>query len=113
MERELPSKDLFRAMTPPVIAMSGILRLRSEQAPQSRRNLPLVVARLTRSAEAIPEQSWHLSIWISPNSLKIAPLKIRGAKGVMEIIEVTPFHPPYFKGEVWGKRQFWHLTIWI
>jgi len=39
-----------------------------------------------------------------------APLKIRGARGVMEVMEITPFIPltlrgrfkerPYFKGEV-------------
>jgi len=28
---------------------------------------------------------------------QIPPLKIRGARGVMEI---TPFNPPYFKGEI-------------
>jgi hypothetical protein len=34
------------------------------------------------------------------NFLKNSPLKIRGARGVMKIMEITPFNPPYFKGEV-------------
>jgi len=54
----------------------------------------------------------------------ITPLKIRGVRGVMKIMEITPFNPPYFKGEiqeenpylkgeVQGKRQVWHLSIRI
>jgi len=34
----------------------------------------------------------------SPGFSKIPPLKIRGARGVMKIMEVTPCVPPYFKG---------------
>jgi hypothetical protein len=29
-----------------------------------------------------------------------SPLKVRGARGVMKTMEVTPFSPPYFKGEI-------------
>jgi len=32
--------------------------------------------------------------------INLTPLKIRGAKGVMGIMEITPFIPPYFKGEI-------------
>jgi len=31
---------------------------------------------------------------------KITPLNIRGVRGVMEITEITPFNPPYSKGEI-------------
>jgi len=33
---------------------------------------------------------------------QIAPLKIRGARGVMRIVEITPLSPPYSKGDVEG-----------
>ena len=38
----------------------------------------------------------HLSI-LTSSFFRIAPLKIRGGRGV---IEITPFIPPYFKGEI-------------
>jgi hypothetical protein len=28
------------------------------------------------------------------------PLKVRGIRGVMRIMEVTPYYPPYFKGDI-------------
>jgi len=28
------------------------------------------------------------------------PLKIRGVRGVMKVMEITPLNPPYFKGEI-------------
>jgi hypothetical protein len=31
---------------------------------------------------------------------EITPLNIRGTGGVMEITEITPFNPPYSKGEI-------------
>jgi len=34
------------------------------------------------------------------------PLKIRGAGGVMKTVEVTPFNPPYSKGEISGKSPY-------
>jgi len=30
----------------------------------------------------------------------VSPLKIRGERGVMKIMEITPFDPPYLKGEM-------------
>jgi hypothetical protein len=33
-----------------------------------------------------------------------SPLKIRGARGVMKIMKITPFIPPYFKGDSGGKK---------
>jgi hypothetical protein len=41
----------------------------------------------------------HLSI-LTPPFFGIAPLKIRGDRGVMKIMEITPFIPPYFKGDI-------------
>ena len=40
----------------------------------------------------------HLSTLISPYFFKIPPLKIRGAGGVMKIIEITPFIPLTLRG---------------
>jgi len=52
-------------MTPPsVIAKSWILRLHSEQAPQSRRYLPPVIARLAKPAEAISVLNSHFSVFL-------------------------------------------------
>jgi len=31
----------------------------------------------------------------------------------MEVMKITPFNPPYSKGEVEGKRRLRHLGIWI
>ena len=46
--------------------------------------------------------------------LRIPPLKSkRGKRGVMKTVEVTPFNPPHSKGEIQGKREFWHFEIWI
>jgi hypothetical protein len=36
----------------------------------------------------------------SSNQAPRTPLKIRGVRGVMRIMAVTPFNPPYFKGEI-------------
>jgi len=33
-------------------------------------------------------------------ALKFPPLKIRGVRGVMKIMKITPFNPPYSKGEI-------------
>jgi hypothetical protein len=46
----------------------------------------------------------HLSI-LTPPFFGIAPLKIRGDRGVMKIMEITPFIPPYFKGDI-GEGDF-------
>jgi len=36
----------------------------------------------------------------------IAPLKIRGVRGVMRTMAITPFSPPYFKGEIYGENPY-------
>jgi hypothetical protein len=44
------------------------------------------------------------------NFAGISPLKIRGARGVMKIIQITPSNPPYLKGETKGKTGLIQLT---
>jgi hypothetical protein len=41
----------------------------------------------------------------------VPPLKIRGGRGVMKSMGVTPFVPPYPKGEIQVKREYWHLKL--
>jgi len=40
------------------------------------------------------------------NFSRNSPLKIRGVRGVMKIMEITPFNPPYFKGEIQEENPY-------